>query len=124
MESNVIGNPALRACLLLGLVMAAVGCSKLENAVKCRAADPDTRIAGCSALIQAGQIQPENLSDIYSSRGTAYDRKGDHDRAIQDYNEAIQSPDSSFTDPELRGGQPVTNALGMPMPRSGNFADV
>jgi tetratricopeptide (TPR) repeat protein len=89
MESNVIGNPALRACLLLGLVMAAVGCSKLENAVKCRAADPDTRLAGCSALIQAGQIQPENLSNIYSSRGTAYDRKGDHDRAIQDYNEAI-----------------------------------
>jgi hypothetical protein len=42
----------------------------------------------------------------------------------QDYNEAIQSPDSSFADPELRGGQPVTNALGMPMPRSGNFADV
>ncbi|HZZ81774.1 MAG TPA: kelch repeat-containing protein [Gemmataceae bacterium] len=42
----------------------------------------------------------------------------------QDYNEAIQSPESSFTDPELRGGQAVTNALGMPMPRSGNFADV
>jgi hypothetical protein len=42
----------------------------------------------------------------------------------QDYNEAVQSPDSSFIDPELRGGQAVTNALGMPMPRSGNFADV
>src|SRR4051812_33378973 len=42
----------------------------------------------------------------------------------QDYNEAIQSPDSSFADPELRAGQAVTNALGMPLPRSGNFADV
>jgi hypothetical protein len=42
----------------------------------------------------------------------------------QDYNEAIQNPQSSFGDPELRGGQAVTNALGMPMPRSGNFADV
>jgi hypothetical protein len=42
----------------------------------------------------------------------------------QDYNEAIQSPASSFADPELRAGQPVVNALGMPMPRSGNFADV
>src|ERR1051325_337849 len=42
----------------------------------------------------------------------------------QDYNEAIQSPDSSFADPELRGGQPTTNAMGMPMPRSGNFPDV
>src|SRR5271165_4235343 len=42
----------------------------------------------------------------------------------QDYNEAIQNPQSSFGDPELRGGQAVTNAMGMPMPRSGNFADV
>jgi formylglycine-generating enzyme required for sulfatase activity len=42
----------------------------------------------------------------------------------QEYNEAIQSPESSFSDAELRGGQAATNALGMPMPRSGNFADV
>jgi WD40 repeat protein len=42
----------------------------------------------------------------------------------QDYNEAIQNPASSFADAELRGGQPVVNALGVPMPRSGNFADV
>jgi hypothetical protein len=42
----------------------------------------------------------------------------------QDYNEAIQNPATSFGDAELRGGQAVTNALGMPMPRSGNFADV
>src|SRR5258708_38260873 len=42
----------------------------------------------------------------------------------QDYNEAIQSPETSFADPELRQGEAVCNALGIPMPRSGNFADV
>jgi WD40 repeat protein len=42
----------------------------------------------------------------------------------QDYNEAIQDPPSAFADPELKGGQAATNALGIPMPRSGNFADV
>jgi WD40 repeat protein len=42
----------------------------------------------------------------------------------QDYNEAIQDAQASFSDPELRGGEATTNALGMPMPRSGNFADV
>ena len=42
----------------------------------------------------------------------------------QDYNEAIQNPADSFADAELRGGEAVTNALGLPMPRSGNFADV
>jgi hypothetical protein len=42
----------------------------------------------------------------------------------QDYNEAIQSPESSFSDPDLCRGVAATNALGIPLPRSGNFADV
>lgn len=42
----------------------------------------------------------------------------------QDYNEAIQSPPLCFRDEELRRCQPVLNALGLPLPRSGNFADV
>ena len=42
----------------------------------------------------------------------------------QDYNEAIQSPSRNFADPELRLGKAVTTALGLPMPCSGNFADV
>ena len=42
----------------------------------------------------------------------------------QDYNEAVQNPQTSFSDPELRQGQVVVNALGIPQPCSGNFADV
>src|SRR2546423_3868236 len=42
----------------------------------------------------------------------------------QDYNEAIQSPADAFADPDLMGGEPAVNALGLPVPRSGNFADV
>lgn len=42
----------------------------------------------------------------------------------QDYNEAVQNPASSFADRELRGGQAACNGTGIPMPRSGNFADV
>jgi hypothetical protein len=42
----------------------------------------------------------------------------------QDYNEAIQAPATSFADPDLRRGQAVANAFGVPMPCSGNFADV
>jgi hypothetical protein len=42
----------------------------------------------------------------------------------QDYNEAIQSPRTSFADAELRDGEAAVNALGMPVPCSGNFADV
>jgi hypothetical protein len=42
----------------------------------------------------------------------------------QDYNEAVQNPATSFTDPELRQAEATTNALGLPTPCSGNFADV
>ena len=42
----------------------------------------------------------------------------------QDYNEAIQVPARNFSDPDLKRGEAATNALGLPMPCSGNFADV
>jgi formylglycine-generating enzyme required for sulfatase activity len=42
----------------------------------------------------------------------------------QDYNEAIQAPAAHFADPDLRRGEAVCNALGLPMPCAGNFADV
>jgi hypothetical protein len=37
----------------------------------------------------------------------------------QDYNEAIQMPDVAFADAELRSGQAVVNALGIPQPKPG-----
>jgi hypothetical protein len=42
----------------------------------------------------------------------------------QDYNEAVQEPSLCFGDPDLRAAEPVTNALGLPVPCSGGFADV
>src|SRR5215471_15191038 len=41
-----------------------------------------------------------------------------------DYNEAIQSPAACFSDLELRCGDVACNALGLPAPCTGNFADV
>jgi hypothetical protein len=42
----------------------------------------------------------------------------------QEFNEAIQSPALVFSDPELKTGETVVGARGLPLPRSGNFADV
>src|SRR5262245_12338676 len=42
----------------------------------------------------------------------------------QDYFEAVQSPEVCFSDPDLKAGSVACNALGLPIPRSGNFADV
>jgi tetratricopeptide (TPR) repeat protein len=67
-----------------------MGQSRQESLNKCRSADPDVQINGCTALIQAGQDTMKNLSVIYNSRGVAYDDKGNYERAIQDFSEAIR----------------------------------
>lgn len=85
----MIRKSALCSCLLLGAAMAAMGQSRQESLDRCRSADPDAKINGCTALIQAGQDTTESLSVIYNNRGIAYDDKGDYDRAIQDFSEAI-----------------------------------
>ena len=96
----MIRESALCTCLLLVAAMAMVAQSRQESLNRCRSSDPDAKITGCTALIQAGRDTTENLSVIYNNRGTAYDDKGDYDRAIQDFNEA-QSLLPRSPDPEL-----------------------
>lgn len=88
--TNVIAKVGFCICLLLGAALSAAGESKRENQKKCVSSDPDTSIAGCTALIQAGRESTAALGVAYRRRGTAYVLKGDSDRAIQDYNEAIR----------------------------------
>lgn len=43
---------------------------------------------------------------------------------MSDYQDALQTPRLSFSDPELRRGVPVTDRLGLPKPITGGFASV
>lgn len=43
---------------------------------------------------------------------------------LVDYNEALQNPQFCFEDPELRNGQVAVDAIGLPLPCTGNFAAV
>jgi tetratricopeptide (TPR) repeat protein len=95
---RVIRKAALCSCLLLGAAMAATGQTRQENLNECASVEPGTRIAGCTALIKAGQDTTGDLSTIYNNRGTAYSSKGDHDHAIQDFTEAIRlNPNYAYT---------------------------
>ncbi len=62
-------------------------------------ADPDRRIRGCTLVIERGKRESrENRSFAYTNRGNAYDDKGEVDRAIADYDEAIAlDPNEAFT---------------------------
>jgi tetratricopeptide (TPR) repeat protein len=60
------------------------------NWTLCTVSDPDIRIVGCTAIIQAGAERAEKLAIAFNNRGLAYDRKGEYDRAVEDYDQAIR----------------------------------
>jgi tetratricopeptide (TPR) repeat protein len=52
--------------------------------------DWDIQIGACTAEIQSGRWQGKDLAFAFNSRGLAYANKGQYDRAIQDYDQAIK----------------------------------
>ena len=52
--------------------------------------DWDQQIRSCSTLIQSGRETRPKRAVAYNNRGIAYAAKGDLDRAIADFNEAIR----------------------------------
>jgi tetratricopeptide (TPR) repeat protein len=57
----------------------------------------DNIIEGCTAVIQASKDPPQKLATAFDNRGVAYRRKGEYDRALQDYDQAISlNPGSAY----------------------------
>lgn len=50
----------------------------------------DQQIAGCTGLIESGRGNENGLSVAFYNRGNGYAAKGDFDRAIEDYDDAIK----------------------------------
>jgi tetratricopeptide (TPR) repeat protein len=48
------------------------------------------RIDACSAVIKGGREKGDKLAEAFNNRGVGYRLKGDHDRAIADYAQAIK----------------------------------
>lgn len=61
----------------------------VENLRQCGSNNPDTAIAGCTALIQSSQESKTGWAGIYQRRGIAYYNKGMTDQAIADYTQVI-----------------------------------
>jgi tetratricopeptide (TPR) repeat protein len=51
---------------------------------------PDIAIEACGRLISSRRLTGSDLTQVYSSRGVAFLRMNDHDRAIADYSEMIR----------------------------------
>src|SRR6266852_2415509 len=60
------------------------GCESKEET------SPDLRIANCTAVIEQTKVKKQK-TDALTNRGKAYRAKGDSDRAIADFDEAIKT---------------------------------
>jgi tetratricopeptide (TPR) repeat protein len=55
-------------------------------------------IAARTRRITSGHLPSSNLAIVFYNRGNAWNSKGDYDRAIADYNEAIRlTPQNAWT---------------------------
>jgi tetratricopeptide (TPR) repeat protein len=83
------------ALILIGVVLAGASASAqtAQERAWCEGEDAvtiDQRIEGCSAVIKAGRERGEKLAEAFNTRGIGYRLKGEYDRAIGDYNQAIR----------------------------------
>lgn len=63
----------------------------IEDAKRCAAiSDPDQALPYCNAAIESGQLSPEELAVTLINRGVSYSKKGNYDRAIPDFDQAIR----------------------------------
>ena len=78
--------------MMLGLTG---GCGQEQVVEDCsQNKNPDRRIRGCTQIIELGDATPNYIAGAYEARGLAHHKKRDYDRAIADFDKAIElSPD-------------------------------
>ena len=78
---------------LIALVFATTfaGLAQADDHATCENTDnADAAIRACSHIIALGKETRTNLATAYDLRGQAYENKGDHDRAIADFNKSLE----------------------------------
>src|SRR5882672_9868077 len=87
----------MRASLLISFIAAFVvagpflaSAAPANDFDTCAKASGDVAIAACTRAINSGRWRGRDLAVLYFNRGVEYDAKGDLDRGIADYTEAIR----------------------------------
>jgi tetratricopeptide (TPR) repeat protein len=70
--------------------LSGAGTAQTRDQQRCSAPDPDLSISACTAMIQSGRETRQDLAQAFFFRGIAYFHKGESDRAIQDFDQAIR----------------------------------
>ncbi len=91
--ASIMWTLALCGALALSALGAPAAGQAPDNAKICRSFtnDVDLLVRACTAVIEAGDADARRRA--YGTRGKAYDKKGDYDRAIRDFDDAIRLED-------------------------------
>ncbi|HEX5845114.1 MAG TPA: tetratricopeptide repeat protein [Rhodoplanes sp.] len=81
----------LAACLIAAGVSSAASAKRDRDWDTCNGSDDDASIIGCTNVLNRGARETQSdRATAYNNRGWSYSDKGDHDRAIADFDEAIR----------------------------------
>jgi tetratricopeptide (TPR) repeat protein len=80
----------MAAGLLIAGALFTVSPAAADDGETCANSAGDVAIAACTRAIATRHYTTQNVATLYTSRGIAYLAKGQHDRAIQDFNQAIR----------------------------------
>jgi tetratricopeptide (TPR) repeat protein len=75
----------------LGMLAAAPGTASAQSPDMqiCQKEDAQS-LAACQSIMDSETVSPKDRAEAFVNRGNILDNKGDHDRAIADYDEAIR----------------------------------
>ena len=88
--TTMLAPRARSAAVLLAVLLGSAAASSAAELEACSTAEGDPAIAACTDAIVSGQLPTLDLAAAYGFRGRASAKKGDHERAIADYGEAIR----------------------------------
>jgi tetratricopeptide (TPR) repeat protein len=96
---------AVCTILLVAMTGALISIAAADDRLDCygRKAAVDARIAACSRLIASGTVKGQNLANTFGWRGMAWGDKGQFDRAIADYDQALTLMPTNVTLHNERG---------------------
>ena len=91
----IIKRAAAAAIILVSAAALAVALVRPDDSAdRCFQEAGDTAITACTRAIQSGHFSGAQLATIYDNRAMELRERGEYDRAIADYSEAIRIDDA------------------------------
>lgn len=93
-----MSKPAKSAALtvlLVGVAIVCGGAARSDTIADCFSEDNERRIQGCTSLLEVPGLSKAEKSLAFAMRALAYSLKGQYDRALPDYDHAIELDPSS-----------------------------